>query len=233
MSSLHALLACVFVSLTSLGVAATSADLPSAAPTVFLNQVQVSLEVQMPFGYAGHLRTAENIDGEIIEKDLRVWVRRSPRAVEFQMNSPAEGLVLTWQESWRYGWVNPVGLVPAFPLDPTGDRAMENSLRPITEFGLDLWAPQFLALLDSLPPDARVELSGPTEETLDGQLLRRWEIVFPPAGEWNLVSVNLWLDPVTNLPIRFESRRDSGALHERYHYLELTLNPTFEANRFD
>jgi hypothetical protein len=198
-----------------------------------LEQLQQTVDAQMTGGYSGRLIAEEDINGELFRKDMQVWFRRTPRAVHFVFNSPDEGQTVTWQEGWEEINVNPPGLVPEIGLDPTGERAMATSHRPVTVFGIDLALDRYLEAVRSAPEDGEFSYENAGVEPMAGRELERHNFTHPEVAGNPVTSISIWVDPATGMPVCFEHRRADGSVYERYRYPQFELNPTFEEGLFD
>ncbi len=215
-------------------VTAEAAALSGRAEAIStLETMRADVTDAMTVGYSGELISEEEIDGELLRKHLDAWFRLSPRSVRLVFRSPDEGQVVTWREGMDRMRVNPPGFLPTISIDPSGDRAMATSHRPVPQFGIDLTIDRHLSAIGQTAEDADVGVERLGEQRRGRQMLEGHEFHHPPVGGSPVVSFTIWVDPATSMPIHFENRRADGSIYERYRYIAFTPNPSLSDDLFD
>ncbi len=190
----------------------------------------------------------ERKDGELLPLNVtELKVRRHPRGVYMRWREPHDGREAIWKEHASDGkvLVHAGGwrrhIVPLLELDPLGERATEESRRPITEIGIWNFHRRLLEQLreDVNRPGAHIALEADT--IIGDRLCFGFELRHPRRADGAAYHIlRVYIDRDLGVPLAFErydwpaaDDRQIPILVESYAYTSLQLNVGLSDRDFD
>ncbi|MEZ6090719.1 MAG: DUF1571 domain-containing protein [Pirellulaceae bacterium] len=207
--------------------------------------------------YRSRVIKRERVDGKLLDEqelELKVLCRRreqgkivQPMRVYLKFLSPESiaGREAIWAEDQNDGRLigHEAGIMnlASASLDPTGERAMEGNLYPITEIGVVNLVEQLIARGENDLTESQVRVTLKEDQRIGDRSCTRIRIeLVQPSETLNFQYAEIFIDMERQLPLRYaaygwpDSVGDDGnGVQEEYTYLDLETNVGLTETDFD